>query len=69
MDINNLRSKRFYSEERYHYLENQEKIEAELADFKNEIERKFKKAETKDFKFLRVENDTSMEIDDTPIQM
>ena len=69
MDINNLRSKRFYSEERYHYLENQEKIEAELADFKNEIERKFKKAETKDFKFLRVEDDTSMEIDDTPIQM
>lgn len=37
-----LKSKRFYSEEKYHYLDNQDRIEKELKDFKLEIERKFK---------------------------
>ena len=46
LDPASLKSKRFYSEEKYHYLDNKEKIEGELSDFKSEIERKFKKSET-----------------------
>lgn len=46
-----LKSKRFYSEEKYHYLDNKDRIESELKEFKLDIEKKFKVSETKDFKF------------------
>ncbi len=60
-----LKSKRFYSEEKYHYLDNQDRIESELKDFKLEIEKKFRESTMKDFTFQRVA-DTDSDDDHTP---
>lgn len=57
-----LKSKRFYSEEKYHYLDNKDKIESELKEFKLDIEWKFKNAETWEFKFKWVSYEDSFEI-------
>lgn len=65
-DPSTLKSKRFYSEEKYHYLDNLDKIESELKEFKLDIEKKFKYAQTKDFKFARQSND-SFDSNKTPL--
>lgn len=57
-----LKSKRFYSEERYHYLDNKDKIDSELKEFKLDIEKKFKNAATREYKFQRVAFEDSFEV-------
>ena len=55
MDVTKLKSKRFYSEERYHYLDNKDLVEQELKEFKVEIEEKFAVSKMRGYKFVRAE--------------
>ena len=52
-DPDNLKSKKFYPDEKYHYLDNNERIEEELKDFKVEIERKFESSSLSNYQYQR----------------
>ena len=62
-----LRSKQFYPNEEYHYLDSKDRIERELKEFKIDIETKFDKASTKGYQFLRnddTDSDATSDIED-----